>query len=651
MNYPLISHAKDWRYDIEGLRALAILPVLLYHFDPVLIPGGFLGVDLFFVISGYLITKILFTNHHYLGSFSGIASFLKRRILRIFPTIIIWFILFSIIFSCILSKKNLDAFYLTPITAFLGVSNIYLDLKKINYFSPQAELNPFLHSWSISVEDQFYLCFALICFLLIRIKTILKYRNILFLIAIGASFLISLKSGPANPSHFYFLSSRVFEFLAGSAAFGLFSQIGRNPIFSIIRFASLVGILFFYFNISDKTVTNAHYAVFCILSSILLIKSTEKQGLNYCFSLPLFRYIGRLSFSLYVVHYPVLKFLEYFIDVSAKNWSALFIYGILIGLLSIFNYSYIEFHFINNSKNTSAIFAWNKIFTSITTSICILYLVHIIPFYSLNQITYTRLAPPIVKNYTQPGNKQLIVLGDSHAQQLFPAFEKISQLDKISIINQTGTACFLSEDLTYIAADGKWQNQCHNHLKKVFNQIYQSSPSTDTVLFMGMRSLAYLSPILISKADNPVLGLQNHQGQRFPNIDTTLMDLYFMSLEKTVNKLNKINMKIVFLSPLPEMYSSTEHCIYNARKKTCRVLKQRNILAREYFMSKLIQLKNKYPNLYLLDIFDGVCPHKFCHNIEDGVMVFRDDDHLSKEMVIKLTPSIREQLRLAFVAQ
>jgi peptidoglycan/LPS O-acetylase OafA/YrhL len=150
-----------WRGDIEGLRTLAIVPVVLFHLDRDLAPGGFLGVDLFLVISGYLIARMLLTGD-YVDSVEGVRRFLRRRFLRIMPALAATVATFSLVFAWLALPTYHVPFFLTGLASLFGVSNMLLARLSTDYFAPAAGLNPFLHTWSVSLEDQFYVGFVLL---------------------------------------------------------------------------------------------------------------------------------------------------------------------------------------------------------------------------------------------------------------------------------------------------------------------------------------------------------------------------------------------------------------------------------------------------------------------------------------------------------
>ena len=165
---------------IDGLRALAVLSVIINHFNSTLLPGGYLGVDIFFVISGFVITSSLANRKETRGRVF-FWSFYKRRIKRLLPALLLCFVITGILISFFnpLPQKHL----ITGFFSIIGFSNIDLYLNAIDYWGDSAKLNPFTHTWSLGVEEQFYLVFPLIVWLSVQGNwTVLKTRRLLWLI-------------------------------------------------------------------------------------------------------------------------------------------------------------------------------------------------------------------------------------------------------------------------------------------------------------------------------------------------------------------------------------------------------------------------------------------------------------------------------------
>lgn len=301
---------KAYRGDIDGLRAIAVISVMLYHFAVWPFTGGFVGVDVFFVISGYLITGgILKDDSHHDFSFS---DFYIRRARRLFPAL-----LFTIVTSYIISF-----FYFSPIDfekmsgstvfALSGISNIFFWMSA-DYFDSASILKPLLHTWSLSVELQFYLVWPLM--LLILAKFGRKVVAIGAVIITFSGFALSLYAINNDSTGAYYLTQyRFYEFAAGGLTFlfrrsSYFNKIERAHFTLFALGIALV--VYSVFAYSTKTIFPGVSALIPVIGSMLIIMSGDKTILAKVLSLRPVRYIGEISYSLYLVHWPVVVFSQY----------------------------------------------------------------------------------------------------------------------------------------------------------------------------------------------------------------------------------------------------------------------------------------------------------------------------------------------------
>jgi len=300
----LPHHRLKYRPDIDGLRAVAVLSVLFFHLGSSKTPGGFVGVDVFFVISGYLISYIVFSEVAE-GRFS-VVSFYERRIRRIFPALFGMLTAFTV-FACIyLLPNELTGFANSLIAATMSVSNIYFWLHSGYFDSPTS--NPLLHTWSLGVEEQFYIVFPI--FLVIvrkffpqRLRTAVV---VLFFVSLGASAWIVYYH---TVTAFYMLYTRAWELLIGTGlSLGMFPRLTNLWVRNA---ASLAGIgLIAYADIfyTEHTLFPGLSALVPVVGSALIIGAGE-AGQSLVGSVLAWRpvvFIGLISYSLYLWHWPVI---------------------------------------------------------------------------------------------------------------------------------------------------------------------------------------------------------------------------------------------------------------------------------------------------------------------------------------------------------
>ena len=293
----------NYRPEIDGLRALAILPVIFFHAGISIFSGGFIGVDIFFVISGYLITSIIFKEMS--EERFAFSNFYERRARRILPALIT--VLFVTIFSSffILTPIEMSDFSESVFATALGISNFYF-MSQVNYFAGESELYPLLHTWSLGIEEQYYLLFPLLLLFLYR-----RNKNILvsIFLMILASFIFSeiIRNNNAD-RNFYITFSRFWELGVGSfVAIYLFkNEIKAN---SRLAFLGLILIFFGIFFFDHKTQFPSLYTWIPIIGVSLIIVFTDNNSfLTKVLSLTPIRSIGLISYSLYLWHQPVFAF-------------------------------------------------------------------------------------------------------------------------------------------------------------------------------------------------------------------------------------------------------------------------------------------------------------------------------------------------------
>ncbi len=296
-----------YRPDIDGLRAVAILPVVLYHTGFSLFSGGFVGVDIFFVISGYLITFIIHEDIK-AGRFT-ISGFYERRIRRIFPA------LFTVILFCfvtaasILLPQAFESFAQSVVAATLFVANIYF-LTESDYFAAAADSRPLLHTWSLSVEEQFYLFFPL---LLVFIYKYFQGNWRPFLLpAALVSLALSIFGISFFPSAtFYLLPARGWELLLGSfLALGVFPQPRRKrarEAASSIGLALIAWSIFFF--TSQTPFPGWHALLPCTGAALIIYAGRDgTSAVGRVLSHPVIVFVGLISYSLYLWHWPLMVF-------------------------------------------------------------------------------------------------------------------------------------------------------------------------------------------------------------------------------------------------------------------------------------------------------------------------------------------------------
>ncbi len=346
-----------YRKEIDGLRALAVLPVILFHAGFEWVSGGYIGVDIFFVISGYLISSILLQELQD-GRFS-IVNFYERRARRILPA------LFFVLFVCLpfawwwLLPEELISFGQSIMAVVAFVSNI-LFWQQTDYFTASNDLIPLLHTWSLAVEEQFYIFFPLFLALFWKAGT----RTLVFVISIIALLSLGLTEWWWRyfpDANFYLIPTRAWELMIGAlAAFYLFyKEAPKGKLSEVASFLGLLMILASLLFIDKSIPFPSVYALLPTLGTAFIILFANQETITHkILSFKLFVGIGLISYSAYLWHQPLFVFARaYYMDEpNAAVMAVLSVFALLLG--------YISWRFIEQPFRNKQGFSRQTIFVS-----------------------------------------------------------------------------------------------------------------------------------------------------------------------------------------------------------------------------------------------------------------------------------------------
>lgn len=352
-----------YRPEIDGLRAVAVIPVIFFHAGFELFSGGYTGVDVFFVISGYLITSIIYSELKE-NNFS-IINFYERRARRILP-LLFCVLLVSIPFAWIslFPTDNIDFF--ESLIAVPAFGSNFLFVSEANYFDTAVELKPLLHTWSLAVEEQFYIFFPLI--MLLFFKLLGKNRILPFIaLAFIVSFILAEWASIRHPTHnFFLLPTRGWELGVGSILGILitdqnsfFLRLKKQPkINEIVSIIGLTLILLGFFVIDNNTPFPSSWALFPVIGTAIIIAFTDKNTLaGRILSSKPFIFIGLISYSAYLWHHPLIAFAKHlsFTEQSFVEKTVL--------CLAVIPLSYLSWRFVENPFRNKKKFKRKFIFT------------------------------------------------------------------------------------------------------------------------------------------------------------------------------------------------------------------------------------------------------------------------------------------------
>ena len=629
----------NYRPEIDGLRAISIISVVIYHTqlklnNSVIFSGGFLGVDIFFVISGYLICSIIFKELIEKKSFS-FKNFFVRRAKRILPALIFLIFVSSLVSYFILQPSALINFSKSSISSIFFSSNIFFWQIDSMYMAESQLLSPLLHTWSLSVEEQFYLFFPILIFLILKIdkKILLPLMLLLMVLSIFSTWYGSKNHIIFN---FYSITSRIWELGIGSliAYFEYFKKKKfsfSQKINEIVCFFSLIIIVYFFI---FPVFPNRHPTIYTIIPivsvSLIILLSDKTSFFKSILSNNFLVFTGLISYSLYLWHYPVLSFSRHiFINTDFENNIILKLFLILISIiLSLISYFFIEkfFRFKNKSLKTLFIFIVLFIVINIIFSIISmnsdglknrLKLNNFKAEYVLNNSSNINIQP-IEETYKKFTNnkKKVLVVGNSTGRDFYFILKKFEDENDIEIrFLRTQIYCLIPElinnrdcsrkfdfkrkkikkkqlkniqDADYIILRSQWSLEDINSLKQIadyFNKdkskkiiVVSSSPEfnfpskNSYANEVNFRNIVYYNFFNQSSLMDKIVLKYN----RFPNNEERklLEKKYFLQLSKNRISLDK-SLKITSSQNQIDFFDYFD-LICNNKKKFCSVLTNKN---------------------------------------------------------------------------
>lgn len=448
-----------FRYDIQGLRALAVLLVFIFHLNTSWLTGGFIGVDIFFVISGFLVSGIIL--HKKEKNQFYFLDFYFGRIKRIVPVFLLLLIFVGIVGAWVYLSGDIQGLRKNIFWSSIFNSNNYL-ASLDNYFGASSQENPLLHTWTLSIEMQFY--FLLPLFLIfINKKYILPISILIVVLLLSYSFYNSTYLN-SKSSMYFSLIARIPEFLIGTIfavkADYIKDKIGRNQ--NLLSFLSLIGIVFCGVFYSEAFNFPGLWVVLpCMFTGILLMTNDSK--VNAFISNRLFVHIGELSYSIYLWHWAIMAFIRYYYVRIEFSWYEMLGVIVITYLFSLLSYTYIEKVFRNYTNKK---FLIN--FSILISTLGIIFF--IVP--KVN--TYLS---PIPELYSKP------VFGLSSHGKTFKAFDFLGDISKS---NDSILLIGDSHALVYKRILDVSGNSYNYNFKTITNDLYPNIPNLDKEDFKSL---------------------------------------------------------------------------------------------------------------------------------------------------------------------
>jgi peptidoglycan/LPS O-acetylase OafA/YrhL len=340
-----------YRSDIDGLRGVSILAVIAYHYNLGNVDGGFVGVDVFFVISGYLITTIILKEINN-GSFS-FTNFYLRRIRRIFPAVLFLILVILVAGYFILLPSNYTKIGNSAFYSAFGLSNFYF-LWNTDYFDTAAEFRPLLHTWSLAVEEQYYLIWPILLLAIVKLgnrSVLIRYGAIVLLIVMSLVFSQLSLTEDGQKTAFYMFHTRAWELGLGGLI-ALFPVLKHRIAGTVLSTLGILMIAWSMITLSSDSPFPGLNALYPCIGAGLIILPKQDYYVYRMLSVKPLVFIGKISYSLYLWHWPLLVLYRHHETGRMPDQNDTLILLLLCFILSIFSWRYIEQRF-RKKKTTS----------------------------------------------------------------------------------------------------------------------------------------------------------------------------------------------------------------------------------------------------------------------------------------------------------
>jgi peptidoglycan/LPS O-acetylase OafA/YrhL len=645
---------EGFRPDIEGLRAIAILLVVAFHVGVPGLRGGFVGVDVFFVLSGYLITGLLVHELRSTGRLR-LLNFYGRRIRRLLPAVAVMLVVVVVAVSTLLSPDERKLYSRAAFAAGAYASNIWFQLYSSDYFSPAAEGNPFLHTWSLAVEEQFYLVWPLLLVLTFRMSRSTRGLSIVMVTVSAVSFAVCLWLTAHTPQSAFFSSpARAWQFgIGGLAALIPQATIARfGKTAGLLGVAGLLAILAGAMIFSPDTPFPGTGALLPVLGTTAMLISgvagSPLRGIRGMLTSRPFQYVGRLSYSWYLWHWPVLI-------LGAVLLPSLGLAGRAALALVALGIAAVSFSVVENPIRFSRYLAARPLaalglaaaITVITTGTSRLAIFSAIAAANAPEQRVIDAARTLGSaglaasgcflNIAGTGVRDcafgetnasttIVLFGDSHAVQWFRAFEAIANEQQWRLIVLTKMGC-----PTVITDVQLWT------MKR------QPYPECSTWRNAALQRIIELKPALVvlSNSDNHVTLPTNPGSPRL-----TLQE-WTDAMRKTLRILDRAGINTVMLRDTPDPGLDVPTCLSRAAVRhlpdqRCEAPRRTAIRQDVFPASK--EAAAGLPHVSWLDLTDDFCSPTVCPAVLHGTIVYGQPHHIAHGFARTLADTIAQRI-------
>lgn len=642
---------KSYFSHIDGLRAVAVIGVLLFHLDIALFKGGYAGVDVFFVISGFLITRLLLHEYSETGRIR-FAAFYWRRIRRLLPALLATLAVSIVLAALFLSPGGFSRFAASVLTTLFSASNVYFWLQA-DYFDTAAQSKPLLHTWSLSVEEQFYLVWPAVTLLLLRCRRkwalplaafVFGYMSIRMngefadgSIALISDYFPSLASVffNARPTLFYLLPFRVYEFMIGAAVVFTMSWRRFALWFDDLIFLAGIAMIGASFLMFDNTIVfPGRYALLpCIGTAFVIYAGGTARTAAVVRSRAIVG-IGLISYSLYLVHWPLIVFW--------KEAAPLDTEAILLIVAASFGLAYLSYRYIEQPfRRADAFQSWQAraalAAVPLLLSLCSVAIVTgdgwkwrvsrtIISLENegesadFHRLHYGGAGYPTYGAVNTNRVADVVLMGDSHAGHYAEGlFQEWIRPNGLSLFTAFGTSCLHLPGMTRVTAGMNFDHNCPTSLNRGLQFVKE-----------GNRPIVILSHAWLDQIE--LAGLLDASGRRIERkVEISDIRQALRVLKERIHP-----SRLVVIGQVPGAGRKLYDLALRPSLPFLPALSEEALLFspvrfRAVSLNRALASAAAEDGYIFLDPHDILCSGQQCRNVDDaGHLLYSDEGHLSK---------------------
>ncbi|TGS16096.1 acyltransferase [Mesorhizobium sp. M2E.F.Ca.ET.209.01.1.1] len=656
------ASAQDFRPDIEGLRAVAVAGVVAYHFSLAALPGGFVGVDIFFVISGYLITRHLVAEISQTGRLD-LLRFYARRARRLLPAALFVIAATLAAGALILSPEEQALYSKGAMFASAYMINLWLIRWSFDYFANDATSNPFIHYWSLSVEEQFYLAWPA----LLMLAAWMKPGKRAIIVAIGVVGLVSFilcawLTSVSQPWAFYFSPLRAWEFAAGGLASMVPARLlQKRPLLG--RALSLAGLAMIgtaYLTFSEDAPFPGFLALLPVAGTVLLLKAgaagardgtpyspnSGQNWVNAALALSPLQWTGRLSYSIYLWHWPVIVYAG-MLAPELTPIERLYCLALTLAL------SALTYHLIENPIRRNGWLMANAARALVPA--LLLTGTGVAAAYGNARLAVRDLDPQqrvIAASAAEPstararagcvqdyetvtpapcvfgdGRRVIALFGDSHADHWSTPLIEAGRKNGYRVVTWLKNSCRASRISVWSAELKRPYAECDRWREQAIAGIIAAKPAL----------------VVISE-----LALTSGRKMAGRDGDTARQDAEWRAgLRSTLTSLSKAGLKVAFIRDVPFNNANVDTCVARALwrdEAPSRCDQTRAYAANDAMAAVERDIVDSIPNAAYVDLTDRFCSATVCHAFIDGKLAFRDQHHLATPFAESLEPEVEKRV-------